>query len=230
MRLTLALLALACAAGPALGGAWPRGSGNGFLSLKYTGGWDREDIALLDFTREDLFQGYAEWGVAPGLTFGGEYSRAGPDIAPITEIRGFARYTFLERGPHVVSAELGAGQRGNAFEYDVSYIRPGLAWGRGYESRFGLGWMEVDGQAEVYDNGDDPAFKLDATIGLNLGDRLAFVLQGRAGDYPGIDPYLRIAPSAVVRLSDRLRVQAEFEAGVYNDTRLAGALALWIDF
>ncbi len=230
MRLTPVLLTLFCAAGPALGGAWPRGEASAFLSLKYTGRWDREDIALLDFTREDLFQGYAEWGISSGLTFGGEYSAAGPEIAPVTEIRGFVRYTFLQRGPHVMSVEFGAGQRSNDFEYEVNYIRPGLAWGRGYDSRLGNGWLELDGQAEFYDNEDETALKLDATVGMNVSNRLAVVVQARAGDYPESDPYLRIAPSAVIRLSDWLRVQAEVEGGVYNDTGLSGALALWFDF
>ena len=230
MRLALVLITMLAAAGPAFGGAWPRGESSVFLSLKYTGQWDLDDVALLDFTREDLFQGYAEVGVAPRLTFGGEYSRAGPDIAPITEVRGFLRYTFLERGGQVVSAEIGAGRRSNEFEYEVSFIRPGLAWGRGYQSRFGGGWMEVDAQAELYDDGGDPALKLDATIGLNMTDRLAVILQGRAGDYPEIDPYVRLAPSAVVRLSEVVRVQTEIEVGVWNDTGVSGAIALWLDF
>lgn len=230
MRRTLLLLTMLLAAGPAVGGAWPRSEGAGFLSLKYTGRWDREAIALLDFTREDTLQVYGEFGVAPRLTFGGEYTRSGPEIAPVTEIRGFARYTFLQRGRHVMSAELGAGRRSNEFEYEVRFVRPGLAWGRGFESRFGDGWMELDAQAEVYDNGDDAAMKLDATLGLNVTERLAVVLQGRAGDYPNLDPYVRLAPSAVVRLTRRLRVQAELEAGVYNDTGVSAALALWLDF
>src|SRR5690606_19216563 len=134
------------------GGAWPRAETNGFLSLKYTGGWDLEDAARLDFTREDMFQGYGELGLTSRLTFGAEITRTGPEIAPITEVRGFLRYTFLQRGPHVASAELGAGRRGNDWEYRVNFIRPGLAWGRGFDSRWGPGWMEVDAQAEVYDN------------------------------------------------------------------------------
>jgi hypothetical protein len=91
--------------------------------------------------------------------------------------------------------------------------------------------MELDAQSEVYTNtDDDPAVKLDATVGLNVTDRLAVILQGRAGDYPDIEPYFRIAPSAVVRVTDWLRVQGELEAGVYNDTGLSAAVALWVDF
>jgi hypothetical protein len=229
MRLALLVTALV-AATPAFGGAWPRGETKGFLSLKYTGGWDRGDIALLDFTREDTFQGYGEFGILPRLTFGGEITRSGPEIAPITEVRGFVRYTFLQRGQQVASAELGVGRRGNDFEYEVGFIRPGLAWGRGFDGRWGSGWMEVDAQAEFYDTGDDPAAKLDATLGWNLSDRLAVILQGRAGDYPDLDPYVRLAPSTVIRLNDWLRVQTEVEVGVWNDTGIAGAVALWLDF
>jgi hypothetical protein len=232
MSMRLALVVAATLAGTqAVGGAWPRGEGHGFLSLKYTGRYDLEDVALLDFTREDLFQGYGEIGVAPRLTFGGEYSRSGPGEAPVSEVRGFVRFTFLQRGPHVMSAEIGAGQRGNDFGYEVGFVRPGLAWGRGFDSSiFGEGWVELDAQTEIYDTEDDPAIKLDATLGINITDRFAVILQGRAGDYPNLDPYFRIAPSAVVRLTQRLRVQAEFEAGVYNDTGVAGAVAVWLDF
>jgi hypothetical protein len=228
-HLLLATVALV-AATDAHGGAWPRGERNAFFSFKYTGRYDRTAVALLDFTREDLFQAYGEVGLTPRLTFGGEVSRAGPEIAPVTEIRGFLRYTVLERGPHVASVELGAGRRGNEFGYEATFLRPGVAWGRGYESRFGTGWTEIDLQGEIYENGDDPAVKLDATVGLNLTDRWAVILQGRAGDYPGIDPYFRIAPSVVARLTDRVRLQAEVEAGVWNDTGMSGAVALWIDF
>lgn len=231
MRVTLLVTTILAAAPPAFGGAWPRGEGSGFLSLKYTGRWDREAIALLDFTREDTFQAYGEFGVLPRLTFGGEYSRAGPEIAPVTEVRGFVRYTFLQRGAHVMSAEIGMGQRSNDFEYEVGFVRPGLAWGRGFDNRIlGDGWVELDLQGEFYDNEDDPALKLDATFGLNVTDRLSLILQGRAGDYPNTEPYVRVAPSAVFRLTSWMRVQAEFEAGVYNDTGVAGALALWFDF
>lgn len=231
MRLILLAAVMLAAGTQAFGGAWPRGEGKGFLSLKYTGRYDIEDVALLDFTREDLFQGYGEFGVAPRLTFGGEYSRAGPADAPVSELRGFMRYTFLQRGAHVMSAEIGAGQRGNDFEYQVGFIRPGIAWGRGFDSAiFGEGWMEIDTQAEIYDNGDDPAIKVDTTVGLNVTDRFAVILQGRAGDYPNIEPYFRLAPSVVLGLTRWMRVQAEFEAGVYNDTGVSGAVALWIDF
>lgn len=229
MRLAL-LVTATLAATPAFGGAWPRGEMKGFVSLKYTGGWDTEAIALLDFTREDTFQGYGEFGLTPRLTFGGEITRSGPEIAPITELRGFLRYTFLQHGQQVASAELGAGRRGNDFEYEVTFIRPGLAWGRGFESRWGSGWMEVDAQAEFYDNEDDPALKVDTTLGLNLGERFAVILQGRAGDYPNIEPYFRLAPSTVVRLNDWLRLQTEVEIGIWNDTGVAGAVALWVDF
>lgn len=230
MRFAL-VVPMALAASPAFGGAWPRGESHAFLSFKYTGRYDLEDVALLDFTREDTLQVYGEIGVAPRLTFGGQFLRSGPEIAPVTEARGFVRYTFLQRGAHVMSAEIGAGQRSNEFEYEVRFIRPGLAWGRGFDSRiFGQGWMELDAQAEFYDNEDDPALKLDTTLGVNVAGRFAMILQGRAGDYPNLDPYVRIAPAAVVRLTPWLRVQAEFEAGVYNDTSVSAALALWFDF
>lgn len=230
MRRLSTLAVLILAGTQAHGGAWPRGEGNGFVSLKYSGRWQREAVAVLDFTREDSVQAYGEWGVGPRFTLGAEYTRGGPEVAPVTETRGFVRYTFLQRGPHVASAELGFGRRSNEFEYEAAYLRPGLAWGRGFESRFGPGWMELDAQAEFYDAGDAPALKLDSTIGLNLGDRLSAILQARAADYPGIDPYLRLAPSAVVRLTPWLRVQAEIEAGVYNDDGMAGVVALWVDF
>lgn len=231
MRPAILALTMLAVGAPAFGGAWPRGQGNAFLSLKYTGRWDTSDIMLLDLTRDDMFQGYGEIGIAPRLTFGGEYSVSGPDAAPVTEIRGFMRYTFLQRGAHVMSAELGVGQRGNDFEYSVGFIRPGIAWGMGFDNRLGNGWLEVDAQSEVYtDSDDEPAVKLDSTIGLNLGERFAVMLQGRAGDYPNIEPYFRLAPSAVVRVTDWLRVQAEVEAGVYNDTGLSAAVALWVDF
>lgn len=230
MRHALLILATLAVGSPAFGGAWPRGEGSAFVSLKYTGRYDRAAVALRDFTRKDLFQAYAEVGVAPLLTFGGEITRAGPEVAPITGFRGFLRYTFLRRGAHVVSAEMGGGRRANAFGYEVNFLRPGLAWGRGYENWLGSGWIEIDAQAEFYVTGDDPAVKVDATFGLNLTDRFAVILQGRVGDYPGIDPYLRAAPSVVARLTSRIRVQAELEAGLYNDTGVSGAVALWVDF
>lgn len=229
MRATILALMLICSGAPVFAGAWPRDQGKIFLSFKYTGRFDMNNLALLDFTREDLFQGYGEFGISPRLTFGGQYSRTGPDIAPITEMRGFVRYTFLQRGAHVMSAELGVGRRQNDFEYEVTFVRPGIAWGRGFETRFGNGWMEIDAQAEIYDT-SDAAYKLDATLGLNLSERFAVMFQTRAGYFPENDPYVRLAPSAIMRITNFLRVQAEIEAGAYNDTGLSGAIALWIDF
>ena len=230
MRQVLLAAVIALTATQAQPAAWPRGAGHVFVSLKYDSRWDRERLALRDYARESRISAYAEFGVSERLTFGGEIARSGPEIAPITEMRGFVRYAFLQAGSHVASAEIGAGRRGNEWEYEVRYLRPGLAWGRGFDTRWGSGWAEVEAASEIYDSGDDPAFKLDATVGLNLTDRYAAILQARSGDYPGGDAYVQLAPSVAVRLTENLRLQAELQVGVLNDTGVGGALAAWIEF
>ncbi|MBM9595285.1 hypothetical protein [Roseitranquillus sediminis] len=225
-----ATLALMVSAGVVEAAAWPRGEGNGFVSLKFETRFDRERLLVRDFARDDRFSAFAEFGVTPVLTFGGEIARSGSGDMRIIETRGFARYAFLQSGRHVASVEAGVGRRGNDEGYEVNYLRLGAVWGMGYMSRFGDGWLEVEGASQVYSEGSDPAWKLDATVGLNAIDRVAVILQARAGDYPGAEPYLRLAPSVALRLTQRLRLQVEAQAGVLNDTGVGAALALWVDF
>ena len=60
----------------------------------------------------------------------------------------FARLPVWSPGEHKVAADLGFGLLADGVEPTQTRIRPGLAWGRGFESRWGGGWLGMEASYE----------------------------------------------------------------------------------
>lgn len=152
---------------PVGAGAWLRDKGTGFLSLTTT-------IRQLNGTRQAENSFYGEYGLAPRLTLG----------ADINEIAGFAGHALVflrlpvgsnERRTKM-TVELGLGGHHWQGRWG-GMIKSTLSVGRGFSSRWASGWFNVDAGMELRLPTSNPAFKLDATIGLSSGPRIRPLLQ-----------------------------------------------------
>jgi hypothetical protein len=195
VRRVLALIAALVLASAAQGGAWLKERGDTFLSFSFEAPQDGEGWASV----------YAERGIRPWLTFGVDGGRAAGRGEG--EVIVFARTMVGPQGEARRQAlELGFGARLDAEGVPLPAMRAGLSWGRGFGSRFGNGWMAVDGSVTGYGNfaaGSEEglSLKLDTTFGLRPSENSVATMQffwSRSGDE---DAAMRLVPSYGRRLT-----------------------------
>ena len=194
-RALAAALALLLLSGPALAGAWLREGGDTFLSFSYEAPSDADGWASL----------YAERGLRPWLTLGLDAGRSagrGEGEAIL-----FARTTVGPQGEAMRQAvELGFGARLDEAGTPRPAFRAGLSWGRGFDSRYGTGWMAVDGSVTSYGSlggaADDEGstLKLDTTFGLRPTEDSVATFQVFWSRSGGDEAALRVVPSYGRRL------------------------------
>ena len=109
-------------------------------------------------------------------------------------------------------------------------IRPGLSWGKGFESRWGGGWMGIESSLEWRAPTGEMAFKTDLTAGLKPTDRWMGILQVQYGNYPDSDPVLRLVPSVVRKFGSRTHLQLGIMAPLVGDDTPGIKFATWITF
>jgi hypothetical protein len=231
MRAPLAGLVFLFAAAQASAGAWPREEGSTFLSLSYTVTTGARTLLAAMQDIRSYGSVYAEYGLTPRLTVGldagygmGEDEKVGTALA-------FARLpVWTSAEGQRLAAELGFGLLDDDSDGRQLRIRPGLAWGRGFESRRGAGWLGLDAWAELRLPSQDVALKADATAGLKPNDDWMLIAQVQAGRYPDDGPLVRLAPSVVRRLGERTHVQLSLIGSVVGDDAMGVKLAAWFSF
>jgi hypothetical protein len=220
-----------CAAVPALAGAWPREKGETFLSLSQSVSSGSPALLAPDQSFRSFSSVYAEYGLTDRLTIGLDAAYGWGPEADLWTGLAFARWPLAETAAgNRFAMDFGLGRRIDSGEGTDLRARLGLAWGRGFESGWGPGWMGIEGSAERLIPANDQVYKADFTIGLKPDADWMLILQLQTGLYPEADPLARIAPSVARRITDRLRAQL----GV--DTTIAGArsygvkLSAWWSF
>lgn len=216
-RLLLVLALLPWLATAALGGAWPRAKGEGFLSASgLIEGPDEFGLYRQSFSL------YAEYGATGRLTFGVDI---GGDALRMSKAIAFLRWPL--RGPaHEtrVAVEIGAGQ-----VEGENALRPGLSIGRGIAIGRHPGWLNADTRA-VLSGGRVTAFEGEFTAGLSLGKRFKAMVQLQAGIPSQGRDYLRLAPSVIYET----RPGTHLEFGVIEPLMGGGErgfkLGLWRQF
>jgi hypothetical protein len=230
LRTLTAGLMLVLAAAEASAGAWPRPKGETFVSVatrQSTGA--RTLIAAVQDIRS-YTSIYVEHGVTDRLTVGLDAGQGrGPDERVDTALV-FARLPVWSPGEHRVAADLGLGLLEDGIDGTQTRIRPGLAWGRGFESRWGGGWLGMEASYEYRVSSGDSVVKADFTAGLKPNDRWMGILQLQTGAYPDSEPIARLAPSVVRRLGARSHVQIGGIAPLAGDNAYGATLALWFTF
>lgn len=241
----LLLLGLAAVlrAGAATAAAWPRDEGRWFLALSYSG-WgngaevlDGVSAAVLGSSGSDLnqeFSVYLDYGLTPQVTVG--LDRFNRFNGVETESWGFARW---HPGPSDATNRfafgLGLGQVTTELAGDDDTgggiaARFSAAWGRGFPTRFGNGWVDLVGQAAWIDGTPDHYVKADLTLGVSPAEGKLAMVQFLSGQYGDADPYLRMAPSYVFSLREGVQLETGLTIGLVNDDRVGLKIGTWIEF
>ena len=209
---SLILLALLLP-GTAGAGAWPRGKGTVFLALSAE--TDSEP------SRRAATGGlYAEIGLSPRLTLGGQADRnAGGEL--------FLRHSIaLPRG-HVLGFSFGAGR--TASTITRSFTFSGAHWAKTFSLRGLPGWITLDtrlafGVTSQIDHG-----KADLLAGLSLGPRWKVMLALESyRDFGGTTA--NVVPSLARRIAPGTHLQLRAITPVAGGGAARGGLSLWVEF
>lgn len=220
------------------GGAWPRGKGHAFAALTWStfgdvaGYLEQVSQPVIEGPRTELtdeFGLFAEIGVTDRLTFGVDRHNR-PDTGIGASIwflhYGLADLPWNSR----YAVEVGFGPVQDWRGLDDSMVRAGLAWGRGFESPWGGGWIELDGKAGWQVEAEEGHWKLDATLGLKPGERNLVYLQMQSGAIEHSPAYLRAVPTYVRRLGHGISVETALLLGVQNDDAQGVKIGTWFEF
>ncbi|MCA0995878.1 hypothetical protein [Alloyangia pacifica] len=205
-------------AGPLQAGAWLQERGAGFASSTTRLTWP-QSYGLqgwqLPSGRYDTL--YVEYGLSPRVTIGADLGRA---ISGAGKSLLFLRLPLIGAGPMRLSAELGGGRiEGH------QALRPGLSLGLSHAR----GWLNADILAELRGTAGTDV-KMDLTLGLNLPQRRKAILQVQTGVQRGDPGFVRLAPSVVLPLRERLQAEIGASWGLVGDTSAGLLLGLWTQF
>lgn len=211
----LLAVTLACIAGQAHAGPWPRDKGEGFLSTSVD--------AKADDGSDPFLSIYVEYGLARGRTIGLERYQ---NEASLSKSIVFMRWPILRPENRMRFAfEMGAGLvDGHAA------LRPGLHFGKGLDWGRQGGWFSMSSRAVIYEDYDHSLLESDITFGWKTGERVKSILQLQAGAPLNKDAYLKLAPSLVYQHTERRSYTLGLIAGVINATDLKLSLGLWQKF
>lgn len=237
MRRILVSLMLAALAGPVSAGAWPREKGTAFVSISHAASTGTQTLLTPFMTISNYTGLYAEYGLTERLTLGleaGFGSSPEDEEADAYDVEAgsvFLRHPlWSDDSGHRTAIQLGFGRISETSREDQIRIIPALAWGYGFESRWGGGWMGIEASADIRRPSGEVVWKADATLGLKPTDSWMGILQVQTGLYPEADPLIRIAPSVVRKLGTRLNLQLGAFAGIEGDDSVGAKAALWITF
>lgn len=223
-------LVLVAAAAQGHAGAWPREPGTVFLSFSSTLSTGARTLLAPMTDIRSGNQVFAEYGLTDVWTLGLDATRATGEGAPVSAgLVSLRRPVWRGSGGGIAAAELGVGvlEDGDGVQ---GRLRPGLSWGRGFETARGDGWLGVESSVELRLPSGDTAVKADFTAGLKPTDNWMLIAQVQTGLYPRADPIVRLAPSVVRRLGETTHAQLGLIGSVAGDDAVGLKLALWFSF
>ena len=162
MMLKILTVLLLCALGapPAIAGAWLRDHKTVFTAIKTTVRGSKK----VPLENENSF--YLEYGFTPFLTLGADFNEIRNKSAHALV---FARLPLGRSDRRTrYAVELAAGTHRFQGNWHPMY-KAAFAVGRGFQSRWGNGWIAAETAYEVRTGLPDPTIKLDAVAGLSSG-------------------------------------------------------------
>ena len=161
-------------------------------------------------------------------------------IAPTWSGVGFARWALsAPEDRHQFAVSLGIGARtyekqGLFFGLETierePILRAAAAWGMGFDSRFGPGWLGLDGSVEQRADTGGRAIKLDAMAGVKPEGRYTYMLGLQTGEFPGSEPFARLVPGLVVQVRDGLSLETTAIWGLHGNDIVGTKLAVWFEW
>lgn len=217
--LTWAMLA-GLSASVAQAGAWPRDKGSLFATATIRLAWPQDITTWTSIDPAQVYRTiYLEYGLTRKVTLGLDLGRA---VSGAGKTVAFVQYPLRDRntGP-AISGQIGIGRIAGK-----QIVRPGLSIGWGLPR----GWLSLDGIAEFEPKDGTTDYKLDATWGWNLPRDRQLILQLQTGDTHVDLPFARIAPSFVVPIGRRVRMESGVAWGLTGDTAMGLTFGLWSEF
>lgn len=212
------LLALLCllAATPALGGAWPRGEGNGFMSVttRFSDGTLPDEPGA----RTSLFLDYGVTARS-GLSF--ELDTAEGEIE-----KALAFHNFTWTAPDSAwqfTTSLGAGTLNGEAAFS-----PRASVGRGFTIFGTPGWAEAVASGEFTQS--NRAGKLDLTLGLAPDPRLRTFVQVFAYKARGGETFIRGESSVAYQITRDIWIDGGISTGITPDTDHRFKIGIWTAF
>ncbi|MEM8572028.1 MAG: hypothetical protein AAGG56_14150 [Pseudomonadota bacterium] len=217
--------------GEARAGAWPREEGEVFLAFSQTMSTGARTMLEAVQDVRSYTSIYAEYGLTPEVTLGFDAGLARGDQDEGSGWNAFLRRpVWMSQGGHRVAAELGIGQL-NEPEFGRQWrIKPGVSWGKGFESRWGGGWAGLETSASYRFAAQDFGLKADLTLGLKPRERWMVIFQVQSGKWGDDEPIVRLAPSVVRRFGERTHLQLGFVQSVAGDDAMGVKFGTWFTF
>ena len=214
-------IALACVAGLADAGPWPREKGQLFMAAG--GNFLLSDGAQLPVHYDPTL--YAEWGLTDQITLGVDLHTA--DKGRIATAFAFASIPLPHLDhPHQVSVSIGYGIRARDRIASETLLRGGLSWGRSLAE----GWLAIDGSATFGTIDTTWRPKMDATWGHNWSDRWTTTVQLQTGQGWTNDYYAKISPTAIYTFRPDIKIAVGAVKGLTGDRGAALKLESWLEF
>ncbi len=235
---SLALLAIVLCQPAFAGGAWPRGKGHGFVSVTWStfgdlvGYFYALQTPLLEEPTLDLTEEigtYAEYGLTDRLTFGlDRYNRPTTDTGSSIWFLRANLGSFQWKNRYGV--ELGLGSNRNWLGETETVYRLGVSWGRGFDTRWGAGWIDVDAKVATLSDSGSVLWKVDNTLGFQPNERSTWSLQMQSGALDGYPSYLRAVPAYVRDIGHGFRLESALLIGLQNDESQGMKVGAWYEF
>ena len=221
MRAVLSGLLWVFLASQSAAGAWPREEGQVFVS-------SAANLWISDGTQAEIYYDptfYAEYGLPDRMTVGLNYFGSKQDTENTGSV--FLRLPLDDgQGPHRFASSFGVGLM-KAEQTPFAYLtEASLSWGRGLPS----GWLTVDAQG-IYDlSASTFRPKLDATWGYNLSSDWTTMLQLQSGATFEKEPYAKLSPAIIYRVSDSVRVSLATVSPLSGEEAHTIRLAIWQNY
>ncbi|SDJ99117.1 hypothetical protein [Aliiruegeria lutimaris] len=234
------VLAMIFATAPACeaGGGWPRGTDRVFASVSYSTFGDMQGyvtgltykipgVEPVELTEELGF--FVELGLSETLTFGLDRNSR-PKQETQSSVFFLRKNYSRPNWRSSYGIEIGLGGYRDWRQINDTQLRLGLAWGRGFETRWFDGWAEVDAKVATLEKTESVYWKVDSTLGFKPTERSTFFLQMQSGAMDDFDIYTRAVPTYVMRINRHISLESADTVGVRNDDAQGIKVGAWLEF
>ncbi|MBF9030498.1 hypothetical protein HKCCE3408_08830 [Rhodobacterales bacterium HKCCE3408] len=234
----LAILVAAVLAAPAQSGPWAREPGDVFLSYVLSAEDSRSALVTGSFDPALYHSLYGELGLGHRLTLGLD---AGFDDETLMA-QGFLRYTLTRpTRPFQFALDAGIGLRDGPAQGSFPVLRAGISVGYGFGGGatdwvpfvdLDGGWLALDATYITAPDRDWEVWQTEATLGLNVTDRITGLLQLKAEDWPGSEPAVSLRPSLLFRFGEdgTTRLQIGGRVSLSGGDEMGLRIGLWQEF